>query len=124
MANPWTEVKRKSRRPLSSIVLQDQVITELVEDVKEFLEADEWYSAAGIPHHRGYLLYGPPGTGKSENFVPSEFQGHVTDLSHSIDDIRIGKQTSVVCVMEFPLIFIKAGELGLEIYSLSLSSSL
>jgi chaperone BCS1 len=38
----------------------------LVADAREFIEMENWYIDAGIPHRRGYLLHGPPGTGKSE----------------------------------------------------------
>ncbi|KDR78147.1 hypothetical protein GALMADRAFT_245174 [Galerina marginata CBS 339.88] len=84
---PWMNTKSKSRRPLDSIILQEGVLQSLVEDAKEFLSTEDWYTTAGIPHRRGYLLHGPPGTGKTST------------------------------------IYAIAGELGLEIYSLSLSSS-
>ncbi|KAF8200279.1 P-loop containing nucleoside triphosphate hydrolase protein [Pholiota molesta] len=83
----WGNSKRKQRRPLSSIILQEGVIHSLVQDAREFLHSEDWYIKAGIPHRRGYLLHGPPGTGKS-----------------TFHDL---------C---------RAGELGLEIYSLSLAS--
>ncbi|KAJ3501740.1 hypothetical protein NLJ89_g9203 [Agrocybe chaxingu] len=82
----WNKAKTKYRRPLSSIILQEGVINSLVEDAREFLESEDWYLKAGIPHRRGYLLYGPPGTGKSST------------------------------------IYALAGELGLEIFSLSLAA--
>ena len=63
--SPWDGTKRKTRRPLSSIVLQGGVLDSVVDDAREFIETEEWYHQAGIPHRRGYLLYGPPGTGKS-----------------------------------------------------------
>ncbi|KAF5329659.1 hypothetical protein D9619_009197 [Psilocybe cf. subviscida] len=83
----WSTAKRKQRRPLSSIILQDGVIQTLVEDAREFMRSEDWYTKAGIPHRRGYLLHGPPGTGKSST------------------------------------IYAVAGELGLEIYTLSLSAN-
>ncbi|KAG7089533.1 hypothetical protein E1B28_011207 [Marasmius oreades] len=82
----WSNVKRKVRRRLSSIILQEGVIESIVKDAQEFLDMEDWYVGRGIPHRRGYLLYGPPGSGKSST------------------------------------IYALAGELGLEIYSLSLAS--
>ncbi|RDB27534.1 putative mitochondrial chaperone BCS1-A [Hypsizygus marmoreus] len=82
----WSNVKYKARRPLSSIVLMEGVLESLVEDAQEFLNTEDWYTEAGIPYRRGYLLYGPPGTGKTST------------------------------------IYALAGELGLEIYALPLSS--
>jgi chaperone BCS1 len=61
----WNNVKRKLRRPLCSIILQNGVLDSLLKDTKEFLGMEEWYAESGIPHRRGYLLFGPPGTGKS-----------------------------------------------------------
>jgi hypothetical protein len=65
LGTTWTSAKRKQRRPLSSIILQEGVIQSLVADAREFMATEDWYTTAGIPHRRGYLLYGPPGTGKS-----------------------------------------------------------
>ncbi|KAJ6622299.1 BCS1 N terminal-domain-containing protein [Mycena sp. CBHHK59/15] len=61
----WNNVKHKVRRPLSSIILQEGVVDALVRDAQEFIDTEDWYVEAGIPHRRGYLLYGPPGTGKT-----------------------------------------------------------
>ncbi|TFK29174.1 P-loop containing nucleoside triphosphate hydrolase protein [Coprinopsis marcescibilis] len=82
----WNSVKRKLRRPLDSIILEEGVIESIVKDAKDFIEMEDWYIEAGIPHRRGYLLHGPPGTGK-------------TSTIHAL-----------------------AGELGMEIFSLSLSA--
>ncbi|KAJ7500674.1 P-loop containing nucleoside triphosphate hydrolase protein [Mycena galericulata] len=64
-AMTWNNVKHKVRRPLSSIILQEGVVDALVRDAREFIDTEDWYVEAGIPHRRGYLLYGPPGTGKT-----------------------------------------------------------
>ncbi|EIN08798.1 P-loop containing nucleoside triphosphate hydrolase protein [Punctularia strigosozonata HHB-11173 SS5] len=82
----WNMVKTKHRRPLNTLALEDGVLESILEDAREFLKADDWYTEVGIPHRRGYLLYGPPGTGKTST------------------------------------IYAIAGELGLELYSLSLAS--
>ncbi|KAG6852907.1 hypothetical protein C0991_008250 [Blastosporella zonata] len=82
----WSNVKHKARRPVSSIILNEGIVESLIKDAQEFIDTEQWYVEAGIPHRRGYLLYGPPGTGKTST------------------------------------IYALAGELGLEIYALSLSS--
>lgn len=64
-AFPWTNVKCKLRRPLNSIILQQGVLESLLQDAKEFIGTEDWYTERGIPHRRGYLLHGPPGSGKS-----------------------------------------------------------
>ncbi|KDQ34042.1 hypothetical protein PLEOSDRAFT_1028527, partial [Pleurotus ostreatus PC15] len=82
----WNKVKSKARRPLSSIILPQGELDSIIEDAQDFIDSEDWYMEAGIPHRRGYLLYGPPGTGKSST------------------------------------IYALAGELGLEIYTISLSA--
>lgn len=62
-------MKRKARRPLTSIILQEGMISSLVKDAQEFFDMESWYIEVGIPHRRGYLLHGPPGTGKSTSWV-------------------------------------------------------
>jgi chaperone BCS1 len=63
--NVWGNTKSKIRRPINTVALPPGVMDSILEDVREFLEIEDWYVTAGIPHHRGYLLHGPPGTGKS-----------------------------------------------------------
>ncbi|KAF8506407.1 P-loop containing nucleoside triphosphate hydrolase protein [Hysterangium stoloniferum] len=98
----WSNVKVKRRRPLNSLVLDDGMLETLLDDAREFMKMESWYIAAGIPYRRGYLLYGPPGTGKTSTVY------------------------TLVSICSFKIFvlngdFLKAGELGLEIYSLSLA---
>jgi chaperone BCS1 len=94
----WGNSKRKQRRPLSSIILQEGVIHSLVQDAREFLHSEDWYIKAGIPHRRGYLLHGPPGTGKStSNLHVSSFRARqfidVYTLSHRFHDLCRRRRT-------------------------------
>ncbi|KAF7325231.1 p-loop containing nucleoside triphosphate hydrolase protein [Mycena kentingensis (nom. inval.)] len=82
----WSRTVVKSRRPFSTLILTPGVKEQLLADARDFLDSSEWYTFAGVPRRRGYLLYGAPGTGKSSTI-------------HAI-----------------------AGELGLEIYFISLAS--
>ncbi|KAJ6572781.1 P-loop containing nucleoside triphosphate hydrolase protein [Mycena vulgaris] len=84
---PWGSVKHKVKRRLDTIVLPEGVMASILDDAREFIDAEPWYLDNGIPHRRGYLLQGPPGTGKTST------------------------------------IYALAGELGLEIYSISLASA-
>lgn len=61
----WIKVMTKQARTLESVVLDTDIATTLVEDVKNFQESAEWYVQKGVPYRRGYLLFGPPGTGKT-----------------------------------------------------------
>ena len=57
--------KPKDKRPWKTIVTQNGIKEELLQDIKMFQRDAEWYNIHGVPHRRGYLLHGPPGTGKS-----------------------------------------------------------
>jgi chaperone BCS1 len=65
----------RTRRSLSSVVLDGDSAKKLVDDVVLFLASADWYAQRGIPFRRGYLLYGPPGTGKS-SFIQA-LAGHL-----------------------------------------------
>ncbi|KAJ7351438.1 P-loop containing nucleoside triphosphate hydrolase protein [Mycena albidolilacea] len=82
----WARAVTKNRRAFSTLILPSGIKELLLADAKEFLASEEWYTFAGVPHRRGYLLYGEPGTGKSSTI-------------HAL-----------------------AGELGLEIYFISLAA--
>lgn len=61
----WTVTSWRPRRPLASIVLADDMLDDLLKDMRSFLDTGSWYTARGVPHRRGYLLHGPPGNGKT-----------------------------------------------------------
>jgi mitochondrial chaperone BCS1 len=92
-------------RPIDSLILPKGVKESIVRDAKDFLRSEGWYRQAGIQHKRGYLLYGPPGTGK-------------TSTIHAL--VRILTFCSLPLILLFLL---QAGELNLEIYSLSLATN-
>lgn len=62
----WKKARLRSVRPLSTVIMDEQVKDDILRDVDEFLDQDmqAWYAERGIPYKRGYLLFGPPGTGK------------------------------------------------------------
>lgn len=61
----WTKVQSKKPRPMSSVILDSDLSSMLVQDITKFQNSMEWYLSKGVPYRRGYLLYGPPGTGKT-----------------------------------------------------------
>jgi chaperone BCS1 len=63
----WQRCMSRVSRPFSTVILNDKVKQDLIDDVTDYLNPTtrRWYANRGIPYRRGYLLYGPPGTGKS-----------------------------------------------------------
>ena len=57
--------KPRPKRPWKSIVTQNDIKNNLLNDIQRFQQKDKWYHDHGIPYRCGYLLHGPPGTGKS-----------------------------------------------------------
>ena len=43
----------KSRRSLSTLILRDDIKENLLADLREFLDSEEWYTLVGVPHRRG-----------------------------------------------------------------------
>jgi chaperone BCS1 len=61
----WHRLRATTGRTMDSVILPSGVKERVLEDMRWFLQAREWYQRQGIPYHRGYLFYGVPGSGKS-----------------------------------------------------------
>lgn len=103
-SNNWRHIASRPKRPLNSIVLDPGIKDLLVDDAKDFLESKPWYSARGIPFRRGYLLvclYSSPSL--------------ITLL------ILFALQYGAPGSGKTSIIHSLAGELGLDVYVISLS---
>lgn len=60
-------------RPLSSIILADNMMQEIIDDLTDFLDKNtqKWYQAHGLAHRRNLLFYGLPGSGKTSTIKVS-----------------------------------------------------
>ncbi|KAG8881417.1 hypothetical protein FRB97_009612 [Tulasnella sp. 331] len=92
----FCQTTTKARRGLDSLILPVGVKETLVNDARDFLRSEAWYSEAGIQHKRGYLLYGPPGTGKSSTVhaLAGELDLEIYTLSlatNGLDDAGLGR---------------------------------
>jgi chaperone BCS1 len=68
IVNNWGNWTRRSDIPLrslESVILPGGQKESLVEDLRDFLAAEDEYVRLDLPWHRGYMLHGPPGTGKT-----------------------------------------------------------
>ncbi|KIM34268.1 hypothetical protein M408DRAFT_325711 [Serendipita vermifera MAFF 305830] len=50
---------------MESIVLDEGKKELILDDAKEFMGSEKWYSERGLPYRRGYLFHGCPGSGKT-----------------------------------------------------------
>ena len=66
MGHEWRELGNpRKRRPLKSVILDEDKAERILKDIQEFVAMPKWYSERGVPYRRGYLLYGEPGCGKT-----------------------------------------------------------
>ena len=79
----WTQFAKRQPRPLSSVVLREGLLADIIADVKRFITRRDWYVDRGVPYRRGYMLYGPPGTGKSSAVIAiaSALKMHIAVLN-------------------------------------------
>ncbi len=86
--NCWNHVGDVVRRPMATLVAEDDRLHQLRDDVRWFYGAQDWYVARGVPWRRGYLLHGPPGTGKS-----SAIRAIASDLGQNLAILDISRKT-------------------------------
>lgn len=61
----WSTFDNLKVKPLSNVLLHEDVRSVLENDILQFCRAEEWYDKVGIPYKRGYCFYGDPGNGKT-----------------------------------------------------------
>ena len=59
----WDSLGDIPRRPIDTVLVDDDRVEKIVEDMRWFYAARDWYAERGVPWRRGYLFHGPPGTG-------------------------------------------------------------
>ncbi|KAG8774144.1 hypothetical protein FRC12_002151 [Ceratobasidium sp. 428] len=97
--NCWHRSASRSKRPMSSIVLDTEIKDMIMEDAKDFMSSETWYADRGIPFRRGYLLYGAPGSGKTSliHALAGELKLDVYVISLSrrgFDDAKLNEMIS------------------------------
>lgn len=86
--NYWSHAGDVVRRPISTLIAEDDRVERLLDDVRWFYGAKDWYADRGVPWRRGYLLHGPPGTGKS-----SAIRAIASEMELGLAMLDIGRKT-------------------------------
>ncbi|NSX53745.1 AAA family ATPase [Parasulfitobacter algicola] len=84
----WDNIGDIPRRSLDTVVVDDDCVQRVLEDMRWFYSASNWYTQRGVPWRRGYLFHGPPGTGKS-----SLIRALASELSLDIATLDVGRTT-------------------------------
>ena len=88
----WTELLSKSiKQP--PILSYESEYQEIIDDVQQFIDNEDWYRQRGLGYKRGYLWTGVPGSGKSSSIlaIAQHFKRHIYILNLSstvIDDAK------------------------------------
>ncbi len=84
----WDSLGDVPRRRIDTVLVDDDRIDRVLEDMRWFYAARDWYADRGVPWRRGYLFHGPPGTGKS-----SLIRALASELSRDIATLDVGRPT-------------------------------
>ena len=113
----WITQSEVQPKTFKNIIIAEDLQTELVADVDEFLESEDWYVERGIPYNRGYLFHGIPGNGKTSMAIALadkyDKSVYVLDLSSLTGDgalrcaFRNIPSCGVMVIEEVDTIFIK-----------------
>ena len=104
--NEWQFVASRPKRPMSSIVLDAGIKERILDDAKDFLNSKKWYADRGIPFRRGYLLVS----------LSWNCRDLLRLLTQPVQHGAPGTgKTSIIHSL--------AGELGLDVFIISLSRS-
>ena len=61
----WESQISNNKRSIDTVVLRNNMKDIIKNDIKSFLDNENWYNDRDIPYTRGYLFYGLPGCGKT-----------------------------------------------------------
>jgi len=61
----WNYAKKFKKRIIDSVFIEQDKKDLIFNNLKNFIDKEEWYIKNGIPYQYGILFYGSPGTGKT-----------------------------------------------------------
>ncbi|MFS7981685.1 putative AAA+ ATPase domain, ATPase, AAA-type, core, AAA-type ATPase domain-containing protein [Helianthus anomalus] len=82
--HPWESVPFKHPSTFDTLAMDPMMKVQIMCDLSDFANGEEFYKRTGRAWKRGYLLYGPPGTGKS-----SMIAAMANHLGYDIYDLEL-----------------------------------
>jgi len=88
----WEGKDSNNRRKLEKVILKDDINIQIKNDIRTFIESEQFYNEMDHPYTRGYLLYGNPGTGKTSTIraISNECKRHIHYIS--LNEIRSDRE--------------------------------
>ena len=116
----WECVNRLDVKPLSKIMINDEVKEDIINDLNDFIQSERWYDLKNISYKRNYMFYGPPGNGKTslaialaKKFKLDVFYMNVSNItsdSQLFYLIKSLKQNSILLIEDVDKLFYKDDE--------------
>ncbi len=93
-AGYWNWFGSKRKRSMDTVYMPDTLKNELIKVIKDFLAAEDWYAARGIPWRIGIMLEGPPGSGKTT--IATGLAGYFDKALYSMNLSTIGNDETLL----------------------------
>jgi len=81
----WSQIPA---RTADTVILPDGQLTEIVREIRTFLQYEKLYYMLGVPYHHGVMLSGAPGTGKSSAAQAIASELHMQTYSASLSTLE------------------------------------
>lgn len=83
----WQRYGKVQKRDETTLVIKKDDMAQLMDDIDEFVKAEDEYDRHGMPYKRNYLFYGKPGTGKTSlvNVIANRIKRNINIISFDSD---------------------------------------
>jgi len=88
----WEGRESNNSRKLDKVILKNDMNIHIKDDIRTFINSENFYHEMDHPYTRGYLLYGNPGTGKTSTIraISNECKRHIHYLS--LNEIKTDRE--------------------------------